>query len=171
MTSPRTPLPQREGGKKTNWKESCNVKYSSGMIRLQRIGENKLADSRKLRKNPTQLEDILWNSLRNRKCGGFKFRRQQVIDGFIVDFYCEKAKLVIEADGGIHETSEQKLIDEHRERVFQLHGIATIRFQNEMIINNLSNVLKTIALFCQQREKENSLSSPLLSGEGQGVRS
>jgi len=127
------------------------MKMSSGVIRLQNVTEEKLSDARDLRQNMTPAEQILWESLRSRKCGGFKFRRQQVIEGFVADFYCEKAKLVVEADGGIHPDENQKEIDEHREKVFQLRSIKTIRFPNDMVQNNLNEVLANIKLICNQR--------------------
>jgi len=127
------------------------MKMSSGVIRLQNVTEEKLSDARDLRQNMTTAEQILWESLRNRKCGGFKFRRQQVIEGFVADFYCEMAKLVVEADGVIHSDENQKEIDEHREKVFKLRSIKTIRFPNDMVQNNLNEVLATIELTCKQR--------------------
>jgi very-short-patch-repair endonuclease len=127
------------------------MKMSSGVVRLQRVTEEKLADARILRKTMTPSEQLLWKHLRNRQCGGLKFRRQQVIEGYVADFYCEKAKLVVEADGGIHASKEQKEIDEHREKVFKLRGIATMRFTNEIILSNLQNVLEKLELFCRQK--------------------
>jgi very-short-patch-repair endonuclease len=127
------------------------MKMSSGVIRLQNVTEEKLSDARDLRQNMTSAEQILWECLRNRKCGGLKFRRQQVIEGFVADFYCEKAKLVVEADGGIHSEENQKELDEHREKVFKLRGIATIRFSNNSLINHTSDALENIESTCKQR--------------------
>jgi hypothetical protein len=59
--------------------------------------------ARQMRQEPTQAEDLLWQSLRNHQLLGFKFRRQHSIERFIVDFYCAEAKLVIEIDGPIHD--------------------------------------------------------------------
>ena len=92
----------------------------------------------------TEAEAVLWERLRNRKLGGYKFRRQQIVEGFIVDFFCEKAKLVVEVDGGVHNTEEQKKIDEHRRAVFKLRGLVEIRFKNEEILMNLGSVLQSI---------------------------
>lgn len=128
------------------------MKMSSGVIRLQNVTEQKLSDARDLRQNMTPAEQILWDNLRNRQCGGFKFRRQQVIEGFVADFYCEKAKLVVEVDGGIHSEESQKELDEHRDKVFQSRNIKTIRFPNNMVQNNLNDVLANIELSCKQRE-------------------
>jgi very-short-patch-repair endonuclease len=63
--------------------------------------------ARQLRQEQTKAEKIVWEQLRNRKFKGLKFRRQHVIEGFILDFYCPDAKLGIEVDGNIH----QKALD------------------------------------------------------------
>ena len=70
-----------------------------------------LSDRRKeLRKNQTKAEEILWFELRNNKLGA-KFKRQHSIGGYIADFYCHTLKLVIEIDGGIHKSKEQREYD------------------------------------------------------------
>jgi len=127
------------------------MKKSSGLIRLQKVQQEKLSDSRELRRNMTDTEVILWQELRNRRLCGFKFRRQQVIEGFVTDFYCEISKLAVEIDGGIHAEKEQKEIDEHREKVFQARGIKTIRFQNNAVAKSLSTVLEKISEECKIR--------------------
>ena len=131
---------------------------SSGVIKLQYLSEGKLRQARDLRKNMTHAEKLLWEKLR-RKQLGVKIRRQQVIKGFIVDFFCEKAKLVIEVDGSIHDTSAQKKIDEHRREVFEQRGLKEIRFRNEQIEENIDKVISTIREFLP----------PLTAGE-EGVR-
>jgi hypothetical protein len=75
----------------------------------------------------------LWARLRGKNLLGIKFRRQQIIEGFIADFYCEAAKLAIEIDGGIHSTQEQKALDEHRRKVFEARGLRELRFSNTQI--------------------------------------
>ncbi len=92
----------------------------------------------------TEAERVLWECLRNRKLDGLKFRRQQVIEGFIVDFFCHELKLVVEIDGEIHDTPEQKEIDEHRKKVFELRGLKEIRFKNPDVLYNTSFVLAAI---------------------------
>lgn len=67
----------------------------------------------------TQAEEILWKHLRNKKLNGMKFRRQHPLDMFIADFYCHEKKLIIELDGGIHETPEQQEYDEGRTFLLQ----------------------------------------------------
>ncbi len=98
--------------------------------------------SRELRQTQTYAEEALWQALRNRKCGFLKFRRQHVIDGFIVDFYCSKLKLVIEIDGGVH--LKQKNYDTFRQEIIENKGYQFLRFSNKEIINNLPKVLNQL---------------------------
>ena len=74
---------------------------SNRVVKFQRVTEGKRTASRQLRQSPTEAEALLWSRLRNSALG-VKFRRQQVIRGFIVDFYCDAARLIVEADGGVH---------------------------------------------------------------------
>jgi very-short-patch-repair endonuclease len=85
--------------------------------------------------------------LRANRLGGIHFRRQQVIAGFIVDFYCHAASLVIEVDGGIH--AQQVESDRERERILVERGLRVLRFQNEQILNDLAGVLAHILAACQ----------------------
>ena len=116
----------------------------SGIVKSQKYEWSKTRIARKLRQKATQAEEELWQILRNRKIDGFKFRRQQIIDGFIADFYCDELRLCIEVDGSVHDTKEQKALDIHRQKVFQLRGIKTIRFKNNEILKNVSGVLARI---------------------------
>lgn len=107
--------------------------------------------ARELRKNQTDEENILWQHLRKRKLGGFKFNRQfpivygNYLNGkpnfFIVDFYCFEKKLAIEVDGKIHDF--QKEYDKERERIIKNLGVKILRFKNEEL-NNISEVLDKI---------------------------
>jgi very-short-patch-repair endonuclease len=117
----------------------------SGVVFLQKVTCEKVEFSRKMRSEMTEAEAVLWEQLRNRKLGGFKFRRQQIVEGFIVDFFCEEAKLVVEVDGGIHDSEEQKKIDKHRCEVFKIRGLVEIRFKNEEIFMNLGSILQSIS--------------------------
>jgi very-short-patch-repair endonuclease/molybdopterin-guanine dinucleotide biosynthesis protein A len=136
---------------------------TSGVTALQFVDEDKKRQSRSLRKSATAAEDILWSYLRNRKTGGFKFRRQQIIDGFIADFYCEESKLVIEVDGGVHDDENQIVIDSHRNNVFSARGIHTIRFKNNDVINHINTCLSEIIDISQRRK---GLSQPLAGRRG-----
>ncbi len=99
---------------------------------------------KKNRSNPTPAEVSLWNELCGKKLAGFKFRRQHLIDDIIVDFACLSKNLVIEVDGGYHNTTEQKQYDDARTHVLNLHGFTVVRFTNEEVLNHLESVLKAI---------------------------
>lgn len=86
----------------------------------------------------TPAEKVLWQELRGNKLG-IHFRRQQVIAGFIVDFYCHSAGRVIELDGDIHR--EQHEYDDDRDRVLENMGLRIVRFSNNDVLLNLQNVL------------------------------
>lgn len=73
-----------------------------------------------------------------------KFRRQQIIEGFIADFFCAEMNLVLEVDGLIHESKAQKKIDQHRREVFKLRGIRELRFKNYEVKKNIDDVIDRI---------------------------
>lgn len=100
--------------------------------------------ARELRQKPTEAESLLWRHLRNRHCAGFKFRRQYVIDNFIVDFYCPAARLAIEVDGGGHAESKQELYDEYRTGVLQEYGVRVLRFWNDEVLRQIDAVMDEI---------------------------
>ncbi len=79
----------------------------------------------------------MWHELRENKFGGH-FRRQQVIAGFIVDFYCHKAGLVVEVDGDIHDLQKEE--DVRREKVLREMELRVVRFGNDEVVKNLSAV-------------------------------
>lgn len=106
--------------------------------------------SKILRKTQTDTEDIIWQSLRNRKILGFKFRRQHPLGKYIADFYCFEAKLVIEIDGGIHNQAENKEYDNGRSFELEELGIIVIRFTNKEVEDNLENVLNSIKKHLQK---------------------
>ena len=95
--------------------------------------------ARRMRRNPTPAEALLWEHLRNGKLDGMHFRRQQVIDGFIVDFYCHAKGLVIEIDGGIHDLQIEH--DTDRSRLLAARGLRIIRFCNESVTTDVGHVL------------------------------
>ena len=100
--------------------------------------------SRELRKRSTEVEEILWQFLRNKNHNGLKFRRQHPLKDYIADFYCHELKLVIEVDGGIHNQNEIINNDNARTAVLNELGINVIRFTNAEVLNNLPEVLKQI---------------------------
>lgn len=99
--------------------------------------------AKKLRNNLTSSEAKLWNYLRN-NINGFKFRRQHPIDMFIADFYCHKAKLVIEIDGEIHNSIEQQEYDLDRTLELKNFGIKVIRFTNKEVNENIQEVISKV---------------------------
>ena len=107
-------------------------------------GYNKalLENSRMLRKNMTVQESKLWHIYL--KDYPIKFYRQRVVDNFIVDFYCSKAKLIIELDGSQHYTVDGKKHDEVRTEILEKYGLKVIRFTNMDIDENLYGVCEMI---------------------------
>ena len=107
-----------------------------------------LSRARKMRREPTPAEAVLWEALRKGKHRGLRFRRQFIIEPYIVDFYCHKAKVVIEIDGGVHNTQEE--FDQKREDDLQSMGYRIIRFSNHDVIHHLEKILYRINIACQQ---------------------
>jgi len=98
--------------------------------------------ARNLRHKPTKAEEILWEFLRNRKLGNFKFRRQYPLEPHIVDFYCPERKLQIELDRSVHMDPNRARLDIERTRRLEEKGIKVLRFQNEDVEQSLEDVAK-----------------------------
>lgn len=94
-----------------------------------------------LRKNQTVQETILWSRLR-RKSLGYKFRRQQAVGEYIVDFFCPEKNLIIEVDGWQH--NEARQYDEKRTKYLESLGLKVVRFWNNEVNDNLEGVLLKI---------------------------
>ena len=118
--------------------------------------------AKEFRKTQTEAEKLLWKALRNHGFANLKFRRQHPVKWFIADFYCHDFKLIIEVDGGIHNSEIQSEHDENRTSELEELGIRVIRFSNEEILNKLDLVLQKI----QQTILRSSTPSP--GGEGAG---
>jgi len=88
-----------------------------------------------LRQDQTIPEILVWSILKNNQFRGLKFRRQHVIDGYVVDFYCQKLKLAIELDGKSHQYQQE--YDESRQADIEAKGISVIRIKNYEIRNNI----------------------------------
>jgi very-short-patch-repair endonuclease len=95
------------------------------------------------RREMTEGETVLWNALR-KELKGHRFRRQHPIGDYIVDFICLSEKLVIEVDGGYHETPEQQYEDQLRTEFLQKKEYRVIRFKNEDVIFNTKETIKRI---------------------------
>ncbi len=104
--------------------------------------------ARDLRQRQTTEESILWELLRNKKCGGFKFRRQYVIDRMIVDFYCHECRLVVEVYGTAHADKQAQEQDEAR--LAHLHdlGYATMVVYNADVLLDAVAVTRLIERRC-----------------------
>jgi len=114
---------------------------AKNIIPGQKVSKEKLQRSRELRREMTPAEKLLWKEIRANKLG-VHFRRQQVISGFIVDFYCHKTDLVVEVDGDIHDLQQAE--DTQREKTLKEPGLRAIRLRNEEVLNNLSSVPERI---------------------------
>ncbi|MFC2101962.1 endonuclease domain-containing protein [Bacteroidota bacterium] len=100
--------------------------------------------AKELRGNMTAAERLLWSEISNGKIDGYRFKSQHPIDRFIVDFYCHKARLVIEIDGEVHHEEEQFERDEGRTAELQEFGLGVLRFTNQEVLEDIENVLKII---------------------------
>ena len=98
--------------------------------------------ARRMRREDTRAETRLWNALRDRKLGGWKWRRQVVIGPYIVDFYCDAGKLVVELDGGQH--AEQVAYDARRTAYLERQDLRVMRFWNSAVLQNSDSVCLTI---------------------------
>ncbi|WP_413171606.1 endonuclease domain-containing protein [Anabaena azotica] len=103
--------------------------------------------ARQMRTESTLAEKLLWQRLKNKQLLGFKFRRQQVIDRFIVDFYCHEIKLIIEVDGEIHNYT--KVEDAIRQEFLKSLGLRVLRFKNEDVLFRIEGVLEEIVRWLQ----------------------
>ncbi|SEJ86365.1 Very-short-patch-repair endonuclease [Pseudomonas linyingensis] len=100
--------------------------------------------SRQLRNDMTDAEQRLWACLRRKQLGGLQFYRQKPLAGYIVDFYCAAARLVIELDGSQHHASEAIEYDRQRTRELEALGLRVIRFDNRQVLRELAGVLEVI---------------------------
>jgi len=110
------------------------LKYSSNLKSL----------GRRLRGNLTDAEKLLWSKIRKGQLAGLQFNRQKPIGNYIADFYCDKARLIIEVDGGQHYEDENIIKDKTREKYFQKMGLRVIRFTNLDVLKNIDNVVAKI---------------------------
>ncbi len=165
ITSPLTPLLKERGTEHANFTTDP-------------ISWNLLIDKAKeMRHLPTKAEDVLWECIRNRKID-YKIRRQHIVNGYIADFICIEKRVIIEVDGGIHQTKEQKEHDTFRTEVLNNSGFFVMRFTNEEVLENPYKVAKQIKeqlnnlpSYNQSNQNDTDASLPSPQGEGSGVRS
>jgi very-short-patch-repair endonuclease len=104
--------------------------------------------ARQMRMLPTPAEEALWQRLRNRQVGGWKFRRQHTMDRFVVDFYCPEARLIIEVDGAVHEYTQDE--DALRTEFLESMGMRVSRFSNDDVLGKMEAVLARIGEILSQ---------------------
>ena len=112
-------------------------------IRVHNILETKDL-RRRLRKEETAAEKVLWAALRNRKLSGEKFTRQHGIGSYVADFHCSKYRLAVEVDGGIHLRKDVAERDKIRSEFIEAWDITVLRVTNEDVLNDLPGVLERI---------------------------
>ena len=88
-----------------------------------------------LRASLTPAEASLWKMIQNSQLEGRKFRRQQSVCGYIVDFYCPKERLAVELDGEVHYTENAQQYDHERKLFLQFYGIKVLRFENKYVFS------------------------------------
>jgi very-short-patch-repair endonuclease len=113
--------------------------------RTARGSEFKQIFAKRLRREATDCERILWARLRNGQLRGLRFRRQQPIGPFVADFYCSAARLVVELDGSQHGAVENRVYDERRTQYMSAQGYRVLRFSNNDLLQNCEAVLESIA--------------------------
>jgi very-short-patch-repair endonuclease len=119
------------------------------------LGDRLTNVSRALRQGGTDAENRLWFHLKGKQLEGLKFRRQEPIGNFIVDFVAYEKRLVIEQDGGQHAKETDQVKDSQRDGWLNSQGFLVLRFWNTEVLQNLEGVLETI--------RANCLSHPLLA--------
>jgi very-short-patch-repair endonuclease len=106
-----------------------------------------IRNARALRNNMTLAEILLWSRIRMRQINGYKFRRQQKIFNYIVDFYCHDLKLIIEVDGEVHSLPEQVKKDKSRDKILKLNGFYIFRLSNFEVETNLDSSVNKLRSF------------------------
>jgi len=121
-----------------------------------------LKSAKNMRHEATPFEIILWRHLSGSKLGGFKFRRQHVIESRIIDFFCPTLNLIIEVDGDTHDPEK----DAVRDDILTVAGYRTLRFSNRQIASELEVVLQTILETCVAAPARWPHPNPSPEGEG-----
>jgi 3-oxoacid CoA-transferase B subunit/3-oxoacid CoA-transferase A subunit len=107
--------------------------------------------SERMRNNPTKAEEVLWEALSGKKLEGYKFRRQHIIGQYIADFVCLKEGLIIEIDGLIHQMPDNVVSDKERTDWLEKEGFQVVRFSNDDVLLNRSEVLNNIETILKKK--------------------
>ena len=100
--------------------------------------------ARKLRQDATDPEALIWACLRGRRVNKRKFRRQNLMEPYVLDFYCADLKLAVGLDGGQHNSAEGKCRDQARDAFLPSQGIETLRFTNDDVMRHIDGVMDVI---------------------------
>lgn len=114
------------------------------MVKIIPYNPKLKALARKLRKDMTFGEVLLWNELKEDKFWGFDFDRQRCIDNYIVDFYCKELMLAVEIDGMSHNHEEAFLKDEIRQNKLESFGVRFLRFSESEVKYNIVNIIRAM---------------------------
>ena len=141
------------------------------LVRNQDIKRDKLELAKQFRKEATPSENIVWQLIRNRKIHNLKWRRQQIIEGFVADFYCSDLNVVLEIDGEVHDNDSAREYDQLRTEIFESLGITTYRLKNEdcdeeHITKLITDIINSLPLHTGEGRGE--VGFPLHTGEGRG---
>ena len=144
-----------------------------GYAKYKVDSEMSFENAKRMRKEPTEAEGILWNELKTKKTG-YKFRRQHPVENYIADFICLDVWVIVEVDGAYHDNSEQQKLDKERDAFLKEIGFTTLRFTNEEVTADIERVVKRIVDTCDEikalnTEKRNAAgsSSPLRGEAGE----
>ena len=118
---------------------------------IKPYNKNLKLPSRDLRSNMTDAEQLLWSRLRRKQILGLQFYRQKPLLNYIVDFYCERAKLAIELDGAQHYEPEEAAYDQARSEALGRVGVAVLRFTNLQVDQNFAAVCEMIDRIVRER--------------------
>jgi adenine-specific DNA-methyltransferase len=130
-----------------------------GIVRTRESGA-RIQRARQLRADDTNAETRLWTALRDRRLGGWKWRRQAPRGPFVLDFLCSEARLVLELDGGQHAKAEAVDYDARRTAYLERQGLRVLRFWNSEVLTNRSGVCLTILQACGGERNETKPLSP-----------
>jgi very-short-patch-repair endonuclease len=117
----------------------------------------KTATVRKLRRKETSAEEAAWRLLRNRGCGGLKFRRQLAIENCVVDFFCFEERLAVELDGSVHSQPIQLRRDRAKDNFLKRLGIRVLRLPNGLVLENPDGFLEKVRRAALERLGTRSL--------------
>ncbi len=147
-----------EGGPKGRERVSMPRKIPKARKRM-------IARGRRLRRESTFPERLLWGRLRNHRCAGLKFRRQHAVGPYVVDFFCASERIVVELDGRSHDDRGPQ--DRERQDYLERQGLSVMRFSNDRLLADLDGVVEAIAAACPAAPPSPGPSGrPLPEGEG-----